>query len=97
MRPERGRPIFGGGRRYCGEPADRCLVQDDGKVMEKRGGNGTHTFRGFQAQKPAVRANLAASGCYRWPPKSHGKEGFDGSSPSEGSAKYLQNGPFLSD
>jgi hypothetical protein len=36
-------------------------------------------------------------GCDQFPDSVQGKEGVDGSRPSEGSAKYLQNGPFLSD
>ena len=36
-----------------------------------------------------------ASGCDRLRPTLHGKEGVDGSSPSEGSAKTPEIGPFL--
>jgi hypothetical protein len=34
-------------------------------------------------------------GCDPLPPKRHGKEGVDGSSPSEGSAKAPETGAFL--
>ena len=46
----------------------------------------------FDRLKPRNRLNkpnLFATGCHRLPSKSHGKEGVDGSSPSEGSASSL--------
>jgi hypothetical protein len=67
--------------------ADRAGGGKDGKVVEKRGGNGAQTVRAFQASKPLQQAKSLATGCGRLPPKSHGKEGVDGSSPSEGSTK----------
>src|SRR5437764_11437718 len=36
---------------------------------------------------PQKQAESVAAGCHRLPEKFHGKEGVDGSSPSEGSAK----------
>jgi hypothetical protein len=41
------------------------------------------------AQKPQEQAKTVATSCYWLPEKFHGKEGVDGSSPSEG-LKYLQ-------
>jgi hypothetical protein len=47
---------------------------------------------GWQMGRPQERlkqAKTAAAGCDRLPETSHGKEGVDGSSPSESSAKSL--------
>src|SRR5207249_1226372 len=43
------------------------------------------------------KPNPFATGCHRLPFGSHGKEGVDGSSPSEGSAKPPHDGLFVSD
>src|SRR5207244_85943 len=56
--------------------------------------------RGNQRQidgppKPQKRAKSVASGCDRLRATFHGKEGVDGSSPSEGSAKAPHVGAFL--
>src|SRR5947209_14477052 len=59
----------------------------DGKRLEKRGGNGAQRSAHFKARKPHKKLNLSAVGCHRLPFGSHGKEGVDGSSPAEGSAK----------
>jgi hypothetical protein len=48
------------------------------------------------AQKPQKQAKTVATGCDRLPEGAHGKEGVDGSSPSEGSAKAPQTGAFVS-
>src|SRR6266511_3918268 len=58
--------------------------------------------RGNQPQigrpsKPQKQAKSVATGCHRLPQEIHGKEGVDGSSPSEGSAKVPHNGAFFSD
>src|ERR671931_1134549 len=45
-----------------------------------------------QAQEPPRQAETVAVGCDRLPKGAHGKEGVDGSSPSEGSARAPQNG-----
>src|SRR6266508_4911599 len=55
--------------------------------------------RGNQPQigrpsKPQKQAKSVATGCHRLPQEIHGKEGVDGSSPSEGSAKVPHNGAF---
>jgi hypothetical protein len=55
-------------------------------------------------QSAADRANLKtvrtsqirATSCHRLPKTFHGKEGVDGSSPSEGSAKAPHTGLFVS-
>jgi hypothetical protein len=41
-------------------------------------------------RRPLKQAQTVAVGCDRLPESFHGKEGVDGSSPSEGSAKALQ-------
>jgi hypothetical protein len=48
---------------------------------------------GFAAD-PQKPAKTAAIGCNRLPLGAHGKEGVDGSSPSEGSAKPLHGASF---
>jgi hypothetical protein len=40
-----------------------------------------------RAEKLSNQAKTIAAGCDRLPQRAHGKEGADGSSPSEGSAK----------
>jgi hypothetical protein len=45
-------------------------------------------------QKRLKQAKTVAVGCDQLPPNLDGKEGVDGSSPSEGSAKALQTGLF---
>src|SRR6266568_2021243 len=47
-----------------------------------------------RAPKPQKQAKSVAIGCDRLPREVHGKEGVDGSSPSEGSAKAPHNGAF---
>jgi hypothetical protein len=49
------------------------------------------------ARKPQTQAKTVAMGCDQLPRAAHGKEGVDGSSPSEGSAKAPQNGGFCVD
>ena len=46
------------------------------------------------ARKRLKEAKTVAVGCDRLPREVHGKEGVDGSSPSEGSAKFLLIKPF---
>src|SRR5207249_10226087 len=43
-----------------------------------------------ESRKPQKQAKTVAVGCDPLPEKFHGKEGVDGSSPSEGSAKFRQ-------
>src|ERR1043166_5623697 len=50
-----------------------------------------------KAHKRPNQAQTVAVGCARLPATFHGKEGVDGSSASEGSAKSPQIGFFLSD
>ncbi len=58
------------------------------------GGNRSQMQR---AQKPPNQAETAAVGCDRLPRRGHGKEGVDGSSLSEGSAKAPHNWAFCFD
>src|SRR6266508_518237 len=46
------------------------------------------------ARKRGKQAKSVAVDCHRLPATFHGKEGVDGSSPSEGSAKAPQSGAF---
>src|SRR5436190_11382724 len=52
----------------------------------------TRKSTGPETQK---QAKSFATGCHRLPETFHGKEGVDGSSPSEGSAKAPHVGAFL--
>ena len=63
--------------------------------MEPRGGNRWQSAQIEGAQKRRKQAKTVAVGCHRLPESFHGKEGVDGSSPSEGSAKALQISGFL--
>jgi hypothetical protein len=47
------------------------------------------------ARKPQNQAETVAVGCDRLPSAGHGKEGVDGSSPSESSAKTAELGRFF--
>jgi hypothetical protein len=55
------------------------------------GGNQWQTRHGRKGWK---QAKSVATGCHRLPENIHGKEGVDGSSPSEGSAKAPEIGAF---
>jgi len=46
------------------------------------------------AQKPQEQAKTASAACDQLPPRSDGKEGFDGSSPSEALQKPRKAGAF---
>src|SRR5947208_12887282 len=52
------------------------LWKNEGATRRKR-------FDRFKPRNRLNKPNLFATGCHRLPPKSHGKEGVDGSSPSE--------------
>jgi hypothetical protein len=62
--------------------------------MEPRGRNRWQPFANRNAPETSEHAKTAAVGCDRSPIGAHGKEGVDGSSPSEGSAKAPQSGAF---
>jgi hypothetical protein len=66
----------------------------DGAFMEPSGRNQWQPVAKRTAAKRHKQAKTVAVGCDRLPIGSHGKEGVDGSSPSEGSAKMPQIGPF---
>src|SRR5205085_9516509 len=63
------------------------LGRMDGTVMEQRGRNGWQTFGSPKRGKWLDLARTVATGCHRLRFRSHGKEGVDGSSPSEGSRR----------
>jgi hypothetical protein len=50
---------------------------------------GGNHWQNAQGRKPQKQAKTVATGCHRLPEKFHGKEGVDGSSPSEGLRKFL--------
>ena len=55
--------------------------------MEQRGRNRWQRFSSRNAENRLNYRQTVATGCHRLPFRSHGKEGVDGSSPSEGSAR----------
>jgi hypothetical protein len=63
------------------------LWKNEGATRRKR-------FDGFKPRNRLDKPNLIAMACHRLPPKSHGKERVDGSSPSEG-LKIPANRNFL--
>src|SRR6266540_1339874 len=60
---------------------------EDGAFMEPRGCNRWQSAANRPPSKPQKQARYVATGCHRLPREVHGKEGVDGSSPSEGLAK----------
>src|SRR5207302_7598291 len=56
--------------------------------------NGGNQWQISQPSKPPKQSKTVAVGCDQLRGGAHGKEGVDGSSPSEGSAKDLQNCDF---
>ncbi len=54
------------------------------KVWKNEGATRRKRFDHFKPGSRLDKPNLVAIGCHRLPAKSHGKEGVDGSSPSEG-------------
>jgi hypothetical protein len=63
--------------------------------MEPRGCNRSQAVANRAAAKTRNHAETVAVGCHQLPEKFHGKEGFSGSSPEEGSAKAPHVGAFL--
>ena len=55
---------------------------------------GGNQWRIANGAKPLKQAKTVAVGCDQLPEAAHGKEGVDGSSPSEGSQKFLLISPF---
>jgi hypothetical protein len=62
--------------------------------MEPRGCNRWQPLASHVAAKPAQQAKTVGTACDQLPESFHGKEGVDGSSPSEGSVKPPQTGVF---
>jgi hypothetical protein len=65
--------------------------------MEPSGRNRWQPVANETRPETAQASETVAVGCDRLPPRPHGKEGVDGSSPSEGSAKAPQIGAFSFD
>jgi hypothetical protein len=63
--------------------------------MEKRGRNRRQEVDRWMPLKARQQAETVSSVSRRSPQTPHGKEGVDGSSPSEGFAKALDTAPFL--
>jgi hypothetical protein len=62
--------------------------------MEPSGRNWLQPAANGRAKKALKQAKTVAVGCDQLPGSQNGKEGVDGSSPSEGSAEALQKGTF---
>ena len=62
--------------------------------MEPSGRNQWQSVANGRARKRLEQAKTVATGCDQLPIGAHGKEGVDGSSPSEGSAKALEYRAF---
>jgi hypothetical protein len=62
--------------------------------MEQRGRNGWQMFGPPRAQNGLSSDKTVATSCYRLLGRQHGKEGIDGSSPSEGLDESPGNGAF---
>jgi hypothetical protein len=62
--------------------------------MEPSGRNRWQPVANAQADKRLERAESVAAGCHRLPATLHGKEGVDGSSPSEGFTEVPANAAF---
>jgi hypothetical protein len=72
-------------------------LQKDGALMEPSGGKRWQTV-GLEGRKNRPEtAPLSASVCHRSLPRRHGKEGVDGSSPSEGLQNPRSRGFFVQD
>jgi hypothetical protein len=67
------------------QTADRAVAERMERLWKNEGAMGRKRFDRFKPRNRLNKPNLFATGCHRLPPKSHGKEGVDGSSPSEGS------------
>jgi hypothetical protein len=61
------------------------------RLWKNEGATGRKRFERFKPRNRLSKPNLVATGYHRLPPKSHGKEGVDGSSPSEGSQRIPAN------
>ncbi len=66
---------------------NRCSGKRMERLWKNEGATRRKRFDRFKPRNRLDKPNLVATGCHRLPPKSHGKEGVDGSSPSEGFAK----------
>ena len=66
------------------QTADRAVAERMERLWKNEGAMGRKRFGRFEPRNRLNKPNLFATGCHRLPPKSHGKEGVDGSSPSEG-------------
>ena len=64
------------------------------RLWKNEGATGRKRFERLEPGSRLSKPNLFATGCRGLPPKSHDKEGVDGSSPSEGSAKAPEIGAF---
>jgi hypothetical protein len=95
--------VTGGGQRECDRRfANRSLKAQCRQIRQRRmeplwspvvatGGNPSQIG---PPRNPQTYAKPVAGGCDLLPESFHGKEGVDGSSPSEGSAKAPHNGAF---
>ena len=70
-----------------------CRSRNAGNPL--RGGEEVDSGERTPAHVSVRRLQTVASACHRLPPRAHGKEGVNGSSPLEGSTKALLSGAFL--
>src|SRR5438094_1811110 len=79
-----------------GVTARPMLAPWDGAFMEPRGCNWWQSTANRTGAEAPKTSKTVAIRCDRLPREVHGKEGVDGSSPSEGSTKAPHNGGFVS-
>jgi hypothetical protein len=94
--PGRSRPAGPGRhrrRRWLGRggPAEHVIVEHLWSRAVAISGSRWQTRR---LRERRIQAKTVATGCDQLPARRHGKEGVDGSSPSEGFTKAPQNGAF---
>jgi hypothetical protein len=65
-------------------------------LWSQAGATSGNQWQTLRAQKPPKQAKTVATGCHQLPIGAHGKEGVDGSSPSEGSRNPLVISSFWS-
>src|SRR5919204_1743538 len=83
----RGSPNFGAVRVTAANRKPLLSGKRMERLWKNEGATRRKRFDRFKPRNRLDKPNLVATGCHRLPPKSHGKEGVDGSSPSEGSGK----------
>jgi hypothetical protein len=78
---------FGADRRHCGKPQTALRRRRMERLWKNEEATRRERFSVLKPRNRLNKPNLFATRCHRLPTKSHGKEGVDGSSPSEGSKR----------